>query len=649
MLKCDNAIISLQHYRIAALQHYRIFTKIMQELVRKTLSSCYQYRMPMYSRIAFIACAGMLLYATICFYPKWKQGTTEATLSWDVSGYYLYLPAFFIYKDSKQLKFMPEILEKYRPTHNFQQAFRHEASGNYVLKYSCGQAVLYAPFFALAHLIAQQHPDYLADGFSLPYQMGITFGSLFIALLGLWFLRKILLEFFEDKTVAATLLLLVAATNYLEYAGITNAMSHNWLFTLHSLLIWYTIRFHRQPSYALAASIGACIGLAALTRPTEIIVALIPLLWGLEGLRWEYLNARLNFLKIAFPKIILAALVCIAIGSLQLWYWKYATGDFIVYSYEEQGFSWLRPHLWKGFMSYRAGWLIYTPTMIFALLGFRALYREYYSLFWVALAYVALHIYITFAWDIWWYGGSLGQRAMIQAYPILSLPLAAFISQIWKTKFWKYLVLALALFFTAYNFWLTQQARPGKLLRPGEMSGAYLREILFQQDAPIEAQKLLDTREQFKGERQAVHPVLKDNFDTQPVDSIFFLQDPATSNTVIRLYKEQQYSSIISVAKSNIPEDSEWLRVQADYYALHKEWETWRMTQLVVRFWDEDKNVKTRYIRLHRLLKDATWKTIWLDMRLPKQPFTRVEVRYWNASSDKTIFVDNFIIESFME
>ena len=31
-----------------------------------------------------------------------------------------------------------------------------------------------------------------------------------------------------------------------------------------------------------------------------------------------------------------------------------------------------------------------------------------------------LFIYIAFAWDIWWYGGSLGQRSMVQAYAVLS-------------------------------------------------------------------------------------------------------------------------------------------------------------------------------------------------------------------------------------
>ena len=35
---------------------------------------------------------------------------------------------------------------------------------------------------------------------------------------------------------------------------------------------------------------------------------------------------------------------------------------------------------------------------------------------------------MTAAWDIWWYGGSFGQRALIQAYPVLLFPIAALLT-----------------------------------------------------------------------------------------------------------------------------------------------------------------------------------------------------------------------------
>ena len=140
----------------------------------------------MYTRLALIFSYIFLLLVNVFYYPKWQKGETEATLSWDVSGYYFYLPAFFIYEDAKQLEFAPKILEQYKPTPDLQQAYRHE-SGNMVMKYSSGQAIIFSPFFAIAHLIAQNHPDYPADGFSPPYQIAIGFGSLLICFIGLFF------------------------------------------------------------------------------------------------------------------------------------------------------------------------------------------------------------------------------------------------------------------------------------------------------------------------------------------------------------------------------------------------------------------------------------------------------------------------------
>jgi len=67
-----------------------------------------------FSILAFFLCCAMVI-GTALWYPKWEQPQTEATLSWDVMGYYLYLPAAIIYKDLKKLSFKDDIVEKYHP------------------------------------------------------------------------------------------------------------------------------------------------------------------------------------------------------------------------------------------------------------------------------------------------------------------------------------------------------------------------------------------------------------------------------------------------------------------------------------------------------------------------------------------------------
>ncbi|MEN0004265.1 MAG: hypothetical protein AAF798_08985 [Bacteroidota bacterium] len=590
--------------------------------------------------------AGLFVFATgFFYYPKWKQQRTEATISWDVSGYYFYLPAIFIYKDLKQLQFKDEILPKYGPTPNLQQAYLHE-SGNYILKYSCGQAVQYLPFFAAAHLIAL-NSTHEADGFSPPYQLLISIGSWLIAFLGLWYLRKILLVYFADRIVAVTILLLVLGSNYLDYSAINGAMTHNNLFTIYSLLLWLSHRFYQSPTYGKAFAIGCLIGLAALTRPTEIISALIPLFWGLSSLRLNALGERLAFYRKHFPKLLLAILATAAIGSLQLIYWKYVSGDWFVYSYEDQGFSWLKPHFYHGILSARSGWLVYSPIMVFSLLGFIFLYRKAPTTFWASLFFSSLFIYITFAWDIWWYGGSLGIRAMVQSYPILAFPMAAFVGWVFTQK--RALRLgfgAICVLFVYYNLWLTHQAHRGGLLRPGEMTKAYFWGILGRYDVPLETQKLLDNRYDFIGYPQNAQVVYQNNFEADTTTAQCELP-PITGQGSLCLNKTTQNSPWYSFELN--PGNAEWFRATATFRCKTKEWNIWRSTVFQVRLFDGEEEISSNYLRVYRLLYDGDTRRISLDVKLRQRTPTRGVVEFWNGDSDKPILIDDFVVEVFEE
>jgi len=599
----------------------------------------------MNSKIGFVIAVVLLTVFTVFYYPKWNKHASEATLSWDVSGYYMYLPALFIYDDITQLEFLPGIIEEYQPTSHNQQAFRYH-NGNFVMKYSSGQAVMYLPFFGLAHLYASLDSTYPADGFSYPYQVAIGLGSLLIAFLGLWFLRKILLLYFSEAITAWTLIILVGTTNYLEYAGITGAMTHNWLFTLYTLLIWLTIHFYKNPSLLRATGIGALIGLAALTRPTEIISCLIPILWGITHPR--ELKDRVGFFFSNIPYLASAVISCILIGSVQLIYWKLVAGDIIVYSYEEEGFSWLSPHITNGLFSYKAGWLMYSPSMIFALIGIPFLIRKKIGLFWTVLVYVLIHLYITLAWDIWWYGGSLGQRSMIQTYPMLAFAMAAFFEWVSDKKVWKYVVAFLCTVFAYYNIWLVIQAHDGGLLHVSQMTRSYFWEVVGRYgDFPLETQKYLDTNEKFRGsERQEVIPILMEDFDAFPPDSTIINPEDSTDRWLL-MNAELQHSPKVVVERSQIPPSATWMRVNANYYAPQKEWNMWAMTQLIITFVDGDQVRKSKKIRLHRMLYDKSWKAIFMDTRVPQEPFTHVEIYYWNAQSQLALYVDDMEVEAF--
>ncbi|MFH1118803.1 MAG: hypothetical protein V1775_03200 [Bacteroidota bacterium] len=352
--------------------------------------------------------------------------TPSKAISWDVFGYYLYLPATFIYDDPglSDHEWLDGIVEKYKPSQTLYQLVPG-IEGNRVIKYTSGMALLYTPFFFIAHWLAPEF-GYPADGFSLPYQLIVTIGGLFWIILGLFAFRNLLLKFFSDLTTTATMILIVAGTNFFHLAALDGTLlSHNFLFTLNVFLCLTTIEWHRNPSITTALITGMLCGLIALIRPSEGICFLIPLLWN-TGTK-ATLHQKLALLR-RFPyHPAIALLGIIAVGSIQFFYWKNFTGEWLFYSYNNpgEGFRFFPPFLAEYLFSFRKGWLIYTPVMIIALTGFISLYRRNRAMLPSIALFFLFDLWIVSAWSCWWYaGGSFSARAILPSYVLLAFPLA---------------------------------------------------------------------------------------------------------------------------------------------------------------------------------------------------------------------------------
>lgn len=574
-----------------------------------------------FSTISIWLTCGMICLVSFFYYPKWNKSTTEATISWDVSGYYWYLPAFLIYKDVKEISFSDQILQNYRPTPALLQAYK-APNGNYVFKYSCGQAILMFPAFVVADILAPVF-GFPADGFSIPYQFAIFLWGLIISLLGLILLKKILISYFSEMAAGLTILCIAIGTNYLEYGAITNAMTHNYLFTLYALLLWITMKFYKQPTFLKAIGLGATVGFMALTRPTEILAVMIPLAFGVS-LQFKSITSRILFIIKEYEKLAITACIVLLIGSLQLFYWKFVSGSWLVYSYEDQGFSWLHPHIIDGLFSGRAGWLVYSPIMLLAVIGMVPLYRKHPTLAPVIILFSIIFAYVTFAWDIWWYGGSVGQRAMVQIYPVLAFPMAALFDVFHKVN-WKVIpVTIFSLLSIHYSIWVVHQAHYGGMLVAGDMTSEYLKAILLKNNMPDGARKLLDTRKIYYDEIK---------------DSTVLLNAVDTSNNLkyICLNDTLQFSP---AKRYPLPATQGWLRASGDFYTNHKEWDTWKMTQLVLKYYKKGEYLRSDVLRAQRHMDNGKLYHLYLDSKLRYEP-DEVEIFLWNSDGQSTICVDN--------
>lgn len=594
------------------------------------------------AKIIYFLSLTIMLLVFFGYYPRYNKTNTQAMITWDAAGYYMYLPAIFIYKDIKKCAFADEIIRKYQPSPVFDLAFIHKKSGNYVMKYPIGQAIQFSPFFFIAHLWAKNSDKYPPDGFSFPYQLLIGLSALFYALIGFYFCNKVLRLYFSNYIAALTTFLLLLGSNYLNYALIDCAMTHNNLFTIYSILIYTSILFYNKPTFFKAFLIGLLVGFAALTRPTELIAFIIPIGWNLNFLDKNAIFKRLNFFQNNFKKIALAVLTCSIVGFIQLAYWKYASGDWFVYSYEDQGFSWLRPHLINGFISYKSGWLTYSPLMVFSLIGFVFLYKQNKNVFWTALLFSSIFIYITFAWDIWWYGGSIGQRAMVQAYPVLALPFAAFLKWLLKRKLYLKISTGILISFFCYlSLWFIHQAHLGGMLHVGQMNRTYYWKTLGTLKKDINHLKILDTNEYFEGERKNIKQIYFNDFND--LNDNFCIGQNKTK--AICMDKKTNASPVFKISPES--KNYKWLRASAEFKIEAKEWNIWNQAQFVVHYKKQAETVKNKSIRLHRLLNDGDYKIIFFDIKKPKQSFDAIEISFHNFESDKSISIDNLKVESF--
>lgn len=552
------------------------------------------------SRISFFICAALLIFAGSVFYPRWEKANTEAQISWDASGYYWYLPSIFIYHDLKGQHFKDTILEKYHPTpdHDFQQGFVDPQSGNYVMKYGIGTAILEAPFFFIANSLAVPL-GYPADGFSRPYQFMIYLGGICFALLGLWYLRKLLLLYYSDKVVAITLFLLVFGTNYLNYCGIDVGMSHIWLFTLYVFLLLNTHFYYQTSKLKYALRIGVLVGLSTLIRPPEFISVLIPLLWGLENLKRNSIKKHISRLWHRRRHLLAAGVVGMFIISIQPFYWKYASGQWFVYSYQDQGFSWLHPHSWVYAFSYQSGWLTYTPLMIIVLLGIFPFLKSGRNKV-AVITFIIVSYYLVSAWDIYNYGG-FGGRAMVQSYPVLIFLLATLIEWLFRHKWLFRTALPFLIITTWFNLWWTYQAHGGTLVGGSPTNSSYYWGTILRFNKNPELQKLRDNKDYFRGKIK--NPVILYKSDFQNNADSFLLTKNHTKSPEI----------IIPKPKPNI----ERIRAYADVKIDAKEWNVWNMTQFIIQFKRNGQVVKTNLIRLQRVLNAQEEKTVTIDTKLP--------------------------------
>ena len=588
--------------------------------------------------------------------PRFDTHDIFSIISWDVFGYYLYIPATFIHHDLgiRNFAWVKEILDTYQPTIGFYQAYL-SPGGDYVMKYPVGMAIMYWPFYFMGQVLAHLF-GYSPDGFTLPYQLCIALGGLFYTVAGIWFLRKILLHFFSDGLTAWTMIFIVAGTNYFQLTAFDGAMPHNYLFTVFALIVWLTIRWHDDPRWKYAIPLGLLCGLAILIRPTAIIIVLVPLLWGVWG--GDELKSKISLLARQWPQVMVMIAGLMLLVSIQLIYWKIHSGVWLYYSYEKgEKLEWIAPYLMNVLFSYKKGWLVYTPLMVFALLGFWPLAARYRKIFLAVFVFFIAHLLLVASWPTWWYGGSFGQRAMMESYLLLALPLGAFIQ--WLSgrsaiiKWPKLLVLCLFVVLNLFQTWQYMHL----VLDPMQMTKTYYWSVFGKTKATftdlllLEPTTKIDEREFLtNAEGYNAKVVASYNFDTTgQADPGNLCCDTAYSGKCsLRMSSKLEFSPGINMPyKDFSTKDFTWARASAMIYFNGKPEEV--LCGLVMTCNQKGTAYKYRMLELEKqTLKPGLWNKVTMDYITPffEDKNNTLQVYFWYRGGPG-LLVDDFEITRF--
>ena len=345
------------------------------------------------------------------------------TFLWaDQAGYFVYLPAHFIYDwDARN---MPADIDA-----GTGLGFKTDRnSGKILTKYPIGSAWMQSPFFLVAHawvLVTGAE----ASGFSLPYIISVMIAGITWGCAGLFWLWGFLRRKVGEGIALLTTISFWLGGGIIYYQSENAGMSHIYAFALFALLLNFLDRhsFFRSRN---AVFTGVLIGLIFLVRPTGLI--------GVGGiLLWVLVDQRVSVSEL-LKKPLWMIFICVSAFLVllpQMAYWRYAHGSWLSYAYGNESFSnWMHPEWVKFLFSTNNGLFPYGPVWFMVVL----------SLIWgslkgnfSALLGLGLFIGITYlfsSWHIWFFGCGFGSRNFVEYSVLFALPFAQGLDVIWAHR-----------------------------------------------------------------------------------------------------------------------------------------------------------------------------------------------------------------------
>ncbi len=385
--------------------------------------------------------------------------------------YYAYLPSVWIDGD---LDFTDEYRYFYR-SHPRTAAYLiadRTPAGLPANRFGIGPAILWSPFFLVAHLLAVLFNALGGaagtDGCGALYQAPVLAGSILYGGLGAWLCFRAALRLASRRASLAATLGVVLAGNAIYYLTVEPSMSHplSMFASAAFFYVWVASRDRRGVRRSLA--LGGLAGLMALIRPQDGLFLVLPIADGAlcavagpgSWRAWSKSSLRM-----------LAAAVVVFLPQVAAWH--VLNGGFLRSGYgEEFGtlFHWPFAHLLDVLFSAQRGLFTWHPVFLLAVAGLWLSARwdpprrgiatspQRGAIAMLSLVGFAIQWLVVASWHQWTQGDAFGGRMFIVCTPIFVFGLAFLLDAVSRRWPWRRIAAAIGLL-VVLNFLLLVQYR----------------------------------------------------------------------------------------------------------------------------------------------------------------------------------------------
>jgi hypothetical protein len=293
--------------------------------------------------------------------------------------------------------------------------------------FAIGSALLWLPFFCLAHVIslvlAQLGVATPVDGVGYLYESAVCIGTIGYASAGFLLTYGLVRRLYTVTSALLATLAMWWGTAAIYYMVAEPSMSHGLTIFSNALFLWMWSSPTRPCPRTWWFALGLAGALVALVRWQEGVVLVVPIV--------EFV-ARIHRRQLSIADAAgnaLALIAGFAIGFVpQMIMWATVYGTPLIIPQGSNFMLWASPHPVAALISSRHGLLSWHPLLLLAAFGIVPLWRRQRGLALVAVGLFLVQLYVSSAVADWWAGDAFGGRRFTGLLPVFTLTLAALLS-----------------------------------------------------------------------------------------------------------------------------------------------------------------------------------------------------------------------------